>query len=68
MRFVHPFRVARLRALTILALVCWSLLGFYALVTGLEPGPAVAWTLTALGLYFFAVGLLPAAPANAREP
>ena len=68
MRFVHPFRVARLRVLTILALVCWSLLGFYALMTGLEPGPAVAWTLTAIGLYFFAVGLLPAAPANMREP
>jgi phosphatidylcholine synthase len=68
MRFVHPFRVVRLRALTIVALVCWSLLGLYALMTGLEPGPVAAWTLTALGLYFFAVGLLPAAPASMREP
>lgn len=67
MRFVHPFRVSRLRPLTILVVICWSLLGLYALMTGLDPGPVAAWTLTALGLYFFAVGLLPAAPANVRE-
>jgi phosphatidylcholine synthase len=66
MRFVHPIRVTRLRVLTILALVCWSLLGFYALMTELDPGPVAAWTLTALGLYFFAVGLLPAAPTTVR--
>jgi phosphatidylcholine synthase len=68
MKFVHPFRVARLRALTILAVICWSLLGLYALMHELAPGPAVAWTLTAFGLYFFAVGLLPPASTTAREP
>jgi len=67
MKFVHPFRVARLRALTILAIVCWSLLGFYALMAELDPGPAVAWIFTALGLYFFVVGLLPGRPLNVRE-
>jgi phosphatidylcholine synthase len=67
MKFVHPFRVARLRALTILALVCWSLLGLYALMTELDPGPVAAWTFAGLGLYFFVVGLLPGRPLNVRE-
>lgn len=67
MRFVHPFRVARWRALTLLVVVCWSLLGFYALMTGLDPGPVAAWSLAASGLYFFVVGLLPATPNNVRE-
>lgn len=67
MKFVHPFRVARLRALTILVVVCWSLLGLYALMHELDPGPAVAWTFTALGLYFFVVGLLPGLPTNLPE-
>jgi phosphatidylcholine synthase len=67
MKFVHPFRVVRLRMLNILALVFWSLLGFYALMHELDPGPALAWTFTALGLYFFIVGLLPGRPLDVRE-
>lgn len=67
MKFVHPFRVVRLRMLNILALVCWSLLGLYALMHKLDPGPVVAWTFTALGLYFFVVGLLPGRPPDVRE-
>jgi phosphatidylcholine synthase len=65
--FVHPFRVARLRALTILALGAWSVLGLYALLHELNPGPSVAWTFTALGLYFFVVGLLPGRAPNVLE-
>jgi phosphatidylcholine synthase len=58
LRVIHPFRVARLRALNIGALVLWSGLAFYALVSGLEPGPWVAWTLVAIGIYFLGAGML----------
>ena len=51
-------RIARLRLLTVAALVLWGLLALYALVENLAPG---FWTVTALCLlavYFLAVGLL----------
>jgi phosphatidylcholine synthase len=56
-RFVHPFRVARLRILTIAVLAVWSVLGVVALARGLAPGPAVAAGLVVCGLYFFLAGL-----------
>ncbi len=55
-RFVHPFRVTRLRVASIAALCLWSALAFYALVRNLDPEPWVTWSLVALGLYFFAAG------------
>jgi phosphatidylcholine synthase len=55
-KFVHPFRVARLRAVTIAALVLWCLLASLALLRGLDPGPAVSGTLVMIGLYFVLVG------------
>ena len=57
LRVLHPFRVARLRNLNIVALLAWSLLGIYALCTDLDPGAIVAWSFTALGLYFLTIGL-----------
>lgn len=56
-KFLHPFRVARLRKLTIGAVVLWSALGAYALATHLDPGPFVADVLVLLALYFAGVGL-----------
>lgn len=56
-RFVHPFRVARLRILTIAVLAVWGVLGVVALARGLAPGPAVAAGLVVCGLYFFLAGL-----------
>lgn len=56
-RFVHPFRVARLRVLTIAVLVLWGMLGAVALARDLAPGPAVAAGLVVCGLYFFVAGL-----------
>jgi phosphatidylcholine synthase len=56
-KFVHPMRVARLRAVTVGALLLWSVLALIAIVRDLDPGPWVAGALTALGLYFFGVGL-----------
>ena len=56
-RFVHPFRVARLRLLTVAVLVLWAALGVLALASDLAPGPAVTAGLVACGFYFFLAGL-----------
>ena len=56
-KFLHPFRVARLRIVSMGAVVLWSLLAAYALVRSLEPGPFVAAGLVALAVYFVGVGL-----------
>ena len=56
-RFVHPFRVARLRILTIAVLAAWGVLGVVALARDLTPGPLVSTGLVVCGLYFFLAGL-----------
>ncbi len=56
-KFVHPFRVARLRMLTMSAVVLWSLLAAYTLWHTLAPGPFVTAGLVALAVYFVSVGL-----------
>jgi phosphatidylcholine synthase len=58
-RFVHPFRVRRFRALTVALLALWGGLAFVAVLHGLSPGFPVTASLCAIGLYFFAIGLLP---------
>jgi phosphatidylcholine synthase len=56
-KFVHPMRVARLRPVTIGALLLWSALALIALLRDLDPGPWVVGGLVVLGLYFLALGL-----------
>jgi phosphatidylcholine synthase len=56
-KFVHPMRVARLRPVTIGALLLWAALALIALLRDLDPGPWVAGGLVVLGLYFLALGL-----------
>lgn len=56
-RFIHPFRVTRLRGLSVAVLCVWSALALYALVRHLDPEPPVVWGLVVLGCYFFAAGL-----------
>jgi phosphatidylcholine synthase len=56
--FVHPFRVRRLRALTVALLIAWCALGAVALAHDLAPGPWVTAALCAIALYFFAVGIV----------
>jgi phosphatidylcholine synthase len=58
-KFVHPVRVERLRPLSLALLLAWSLLALAAVMLDLEPGAWIKATLTAIGVYFFAVGLLP---------
>ena len=56
-KFLHPFRVARLRMVSMGAVVLWSLLAAYALMRSLEPGALVAAGLVVLAVYFLGVGL-----------
>ena len=58
-RFVHPFRVRRLRAVTVALLTLWAALALAAVKQGLAPEPWITIGLCALGLYFLGVGLLP---------
>ena len=56
-KFLHPFRVERLRMLSLAAVALWSILGAYALATALDPGPWVTGALVLLAVYFVGVGL-----------
>ena len=56
-KFLHPFRVVRLRKVSMAAVVLWSLLAAIALARSLEPGPWVAGGLVVLAVYFLGVGL-----------
>ena len=58
-RFVHPFRVRRLRAVTVALLTLWCLLAAAAVKQGLAPESWVTMGLCAIALYFLAVGLVP---------
>ena len=57
LKFVHPIRVLRLRALNVAALAAWAMLALVALARGLEPGPWVAGGFVVIAIYFLTVGL-----------
>jgi phosphatidylcholine synthase len=57
-KFVHPFRVVRLRALTLGLLAVWGLLALLAVLEDLEPGTWVIGGLCAIALYFLLFGLI----------
>jgi phosphatidylcholine synthase len=56
--FVHPFRVARFRTLTIALLGIWSVLAFVTLMRDMMPGPWITAALCAIALYFLGAGFL----------
>jgi len=56
-KFLHPVRVARLRNVSLAALVLWSILAADALLHSLDPGPWVAGALVVIAAYFVGVGL-----------
>jgi phosphatidylcholine synthase len=56
-RFVHPLRVKRLRALNIALLCAWAALALVAVIYNLAPGPYVTWPLSAIGVYFLIAGI-----------
>ena len=57
--FVHPFRVVRLRILTVALLAIWAVLALVALVQDLAPNFSVTAALCLIALYFLTIGLLP---------
>jgi phosphatidylcholine synthase len=59
-RFVHPLRVRRLRAVTVTLLALWAALALAAIFQGLAPDRWITAALCAIALYFLTVGLLPA--------
>jgi phosphatidylcholine synthase len=56
--FVHPFRVARLRVVTLAMGAAWAVLALLALSRGMMPPVWITAALCAIGLYFFGVGFL----------
>jgi phosphatidylcholine synthase len=55
---VHPFRIAHLRVLTMMALILWALLALVAVAENLAPGLWAETALCVLAVYFVAVGFL----------
>jgi phosphatidylcholine synthase len=56
--FIHPVRIARMRGLTVAALVLWAVLAFDAIRRDLDPGFWIAAALVVLAIYFVAIGSL----------
>ena len=59
LRFVHPFRVAWLRPLSIGLLILWAVFAVIAVGNELRPDLWVTAALCAIGVYFLAIGWLP---------
>jgi len=58
-RFVHPFRVRRLRTVTVALLTLWAALALAAVRQELAPPFWVSAALCLVALYFLVIGLLP---------
>jgi phosphatidylcholine synthase len=56
--FIHPFRVARLRALSAVLLALGGVLALVAIARDMAPGPWVTGAMCVIGLYFVGAGLL----------
>lgn len=54
---VHPFRVRRLRLVTLAVLALWSLMAAAALLAGLKPSGWIRAGLAMTSLYFLTIGL-----------
>src|SRR4051812_13973464 len=58
-RFVHPFRVRRLRTVTVALLTLWAALALAAVRQGLAPEFWITAALCLIAVYFLFPGLLP---------
>ncbi len=56
--FVHPFRVIRLRRVSMAVLGLWIILAITAVANNLAPGPGITTGLCLTGIYFFVAGAL----------
>lgn len=59
-RFVHPLRVRKMRAVTVVMLALWGTFALVALREGLSPDPWITAALCLIAVYFCVLGLLPA--------
>jgi phosphatidylcholine synthase len=66
-RFIHPLRVRRLRALNVTLLALGLVLSIVAVGEGLAPSPWVTVALCALGLYLFGFGIVSGHDASCAE-
>jgi phosphatidylcholine synthase len=57
-KFVHPFRVERMRVLNVTLLAAWALLAIAAVVQNLTPDRWIVGGLCLIAIYFFCVGLI----------
>ena len=55
-KFLHPVRVARLRAVNLSVVAIWSIFGLIALIDGFDMPGWARWGLAASSLYLFAIG------------
>jgi phosphatidylcholine synthase len=62
--FVHPFRVAAYRPLTIALLAIWAVLAALAIAAKMDPAPWIVWGLCGIALYFLLFGLIRGARAT----
>lgn len=67
-KFVHPFRVVRLRLLTLVLLAVWAVLAIIAVLQGMRPDLWVTLGLCACALYFTLFGVIPARRPAGRQP
>ena len=58
LKFLHPLRVQRWRAINISLLAAWAVLALIAVVRDLSPGQYVTLPLCLIAAYFFLIGLL----------
>lgn len=65
-KFLHPFRVTRLRIVTLAAVPLWGVLAIMAMAYDLDPGPWITHGLVLIAFYFIAVGLADQWMANDR--
>jgi phosphatidylcholine synthase len=65
-KFVHPFRVARLRGVNIVAVLAWAGLACVAILSDLDPGPWVTGGLVVVAVYVVTVGLTDGLKADDR--
>jgi phosphatidylcholine synthase len=62
--FVHPFRVRRLRTVTVALLTLWAALALAAVRQGLAPESWITAALCLIAIYFLVLGLLPPRQAS----
>ncbi len=58
-RFIHPFRVSRLRRVSVALLALWSALALATVLQGLAPPAWISAALCAIACFFLGIGLLP---------